>query len=572
MQDNGKSTGSMSSRFLPWAVTLLTLLACLPPLFVKLGAPDPVRMMEATSFVTSQETWLRIQNGQPDAWKMPSQNGRPRIEKPPLLVWMNLLAWTGLDSEKGTVAVLAWRSRMLAAGMGIMTLLAVFWAGASLGGWRLGNLAMLITGSSYFFIHQARYATYDTHLMGWATAAVAAGLWALLAPPERLGRYVTGWVLSSLALAAAALTKGPVAFGVVLGPLAVATLLSRDQRRRNLLGLLASIALPMAVTIAWFVIAAKTADNATARLSREYMFIFEAFKNPLFYLSLFGLVFPWTLWLLAATARPLARNSDFRSRDVWITWGWMICLLVLITLSPIKNKRYIAPVLPAAGLLAAQGWYYLQDLADRGRTPRWAEIVRRIHWIVLMVVSVAFPIFAVLQERLVAAGCLHRVDFPGLNATIVVIVGAALLALSVAGLRAHARGRVIVAAAVTGAWMLVLSTMAYSSYAASPRFTFPHRADAEQLAGIAARQPVFYLSTMKELEAAPSNEFLIFYRGIMPSITLPKIAERAASHERFTVLVRVSTEDEAALGQMGLTYSGEIRDGHEPPWKLYERP
>lgn len=31
------------------------------------------------------------------AWLVPSWNGRARVNKPPLLVWINLLAWSGLD-------------------------------------------------------------------------------------------------------------------------------------------------------------------------------------------------------------------------------------------------------------------------------------------------------------------------------------------------------------------------------------------------------------------------------------------------------------------------------------------
>ena len=48
----------------PWILLALVLLLCAPPMLINVGKPDPVRIMEVLSFMTSQETWLRIHHGE----------------------------------------------------------------------------------------------------------------------------------------------------------------------------------------------------------------------------------------------------------------------------------------------------------------------------------------------------------------------------------------------------------------------------------------------------------------------------------------------------------------------------
>ena len=51
----------------PWMLLALVLALCAPPLLIHVGKPDPVRIMESLSFLTSQETWLRMHHGKPEA-------------------------------------------------------------------------------------------------------------------------------------------------------------------------------------------------------------------------------------------------------------------------------------------------------------------------------------------------------------------------------------------------------------------------------------------------------------------------------------------------------------------------
>ena len=117
-----------------WSSLALVLALCAPPLCVRVGEPAPVRIMESLSFLTSQETWLRLHQGESSAWRMPSWNGAPRVQKPPMLVWMNLLAWSGLEPDTAGVDRLTHRARAVAVGFALLALAATYGAGMTLGG------------------------------------------------------------------------------------------------------------------------------------------------------------------------------------------------------------------------------------------------------------------------------------------------------------------------------------------------------------------------------------------------------------------------------------------------------
>ena len=89
------------------------LLLCVPLVWGGLGAPDCEFHMEVMALASSQEAWLSQQSDS-RAWLIPSWNGAPRVNKPPLLVWINLLAWRGLPPG-ASVETLVQRARQAAA-------------------------------------------------------------------------------------------------------------------------------------------------------------------------------------------------------------------------------------------------------------------------------------------------------------------------------------------------------------------------------------------------------------------------------------------------------------------------
>lgn len=546
-----------------WSLLALVLALCAPPLCVRVGEPDPVRIMESLSFLTSQETWLRLHQGESSAWRMPSWNGAPRVQKPPMLVWMNLLAWTGLEPGTAGVDRLTRRARAVAVGFALLTLAATYAAGMTLGGRPLAALGTLVTGSSLLFIRQSRVASYDTHLMGWTTLAVAAALWAMAG--GRTGRrWVCGGGLALLALAAGCYTKGPLALALVLGPLGAMAATRPAHRARDGLFVLALGLAAAALLAPWFAAAAHAAADARTALDREYRYILEAFHNPFHYVGVLALVFPWTLWLAAALARTPPPRAE---RTRWWPWLWFVVLFVLFSCSPMKNKRYIVPILPAAGLLTAQLWIELAGAAAR---PRWARVFRVLHGAALAAGSALLPLSVLGQGALLRHGLLDRpfAAAPPAAWSLVALAGLGLLAAL--EIRAHARDRWMRAGWLTALWMLAAATYGFAGYARAEHQRYPYRAEAEAMAR--DRTPLFFVSNFvfPAHQARPSDEFLIFYRGTVPATDLAAARQRVAGGEAFRLLTRVSPAEERALEALGLARRGTLPDGRPPDWQVWE--
>ncbi|MEP0762465.1 MAG: hypothetical protein HRF48_06970, partial [Chloroflexota bacterium] len=178
--------GHQSAGRSGWLIALslaLVLLACLPPMLVDLAKRDSTHTMENIALLSAQETWLRQQGyydlpADPNAWVMPTRNGSPRVTKPPMLVWLNLLAWWDLDPYTASVDLVTYRARLVAVGMALILIASTFWAGLTLADRRLAVLAALAAGSMWFLQRQGRTASYDIHLAAWSSLAMAAGLWA----------------------------------------------------------------------------------------------------------------------------------------------------------------------------------------------------------------------------------------------------------------------------------------------------------------------------------------------------------------------------------------------------------
>jgi 4-amino-4-deoxy-L-arabinose transferase-like glycosyltransferase len=345
--------------------------------------------------------------------------------------------------------------------------------------------------------------------------------------------------------------------------------LSRE-RRRDSISLVVALAAAAAAMGFWFAWARHAAPNAGDLLRDEYAYVFEISKNPFFYVIMLGLMFPWTFWLFGGILWPAWRKESPQRPAGWFIWTWFIAVWILLSLSPVKNKRYLAPLFPAAGLLAAYVWTEWQSApgaqTDRPRVRRLA----RLHWAALTLATFLLPVFAALEPLGVSRALLRRATF-GEDAWVVwALAPLALLPCWFWGWIAYRRGRPNAAAICTAAWFSAAATFGFFAYARTPRQQFPFRADAEQLAAWARRAPLCYISRFQPPyhEAMPGHELLIYFRGIVPATSLDELLARAARGDTLLALTRLEPADEQKLAEAGFRYVRDIRDGRRPDWRL----
>jgi 4-amino-4-deoxy-L-arabinose transferase-like glycosyltransferase len=500
-------------RLRMWLGLLVSMVVCAAPMVVNLGGAQVTPGDEASTLLMSRETWQRHQAGQKLAWALPSANGKLFIDRPPMPVWVNLAAWWGLDAGRADADALAMRARLASAVMAMLTLMATYWAGMSVGGARVALLATLAAGTTLLLIEQSRWANVDSVFTATTTLSIAAGLWAIrpLKPINWVGRRVSGWLIAGLALAAAILTRGPAAFVFVLPPLIAAVALTPLRRLSNALGLSFALALGVAGAAPWYLYIAEKLPDAWQTLVQQFRPPDELLVLSWSHSRSLLLLSPWSIWVIGALFQPFVRATGLLRRQLLIAWFWFVLLFLLTSGQTGRHPNLLLPLIPAAALMVAQLWGYHIELAGERRVDPGVNILRWPHWASIALLSVLAPLFIRLQPDLVERGLLGGVELPDVPWSVTLGLGAALLLITLLGARWHRQWQPRWAMWATVAWMLTASTLGFHFFARSHQHAYQHLADVRRLSDVAGKQELVYLYESpadRELDEA-----FLFYLG-----------------------------------------------------------
>lgn len=571
MPDDGTKLLENCNRYsgLAFVAILLALFAAYSG---NLEAPTPNRSMEKFCMVTSQETWLRQRSGESNAWQTPSiAGGIPRVRKPPLLVWLNMLAWSDLEPQVASIEALAWRARLVTILLALLGVAATGWVGWQFAGPRGGLLATLVTGSMYTVVKHTHYTLYDTHMMGWTALSVACGVWAM--QPHRPCRWrpwnFAGWLGSGLTLGAAVMTKGPVALVYTALPLIWMIGVTPKNRQRNILGFMGMLAV-CSVPAAWWyhhILAVKS--GSMSQLTSEYNGMDSDQWRPIWqYAMVFGLVFPWTIWWGAAVVQPLRNRIIRQDPRVWLTWGWFVTSFVFTAAWPMRNERYLVPCMPGAGALTAM---WLTAMAERcSEPPTWIRHCWQGTWILLGIVSLGFPVAAALEPILLAKGLVHGRIMGQIGWPLTVASTVGLVALVYAGARTRQRD-LTTPPFILGLWFVLLIGVTYYGYNGNARNEYKHQAAAERFFELTQGNPVYYAEGKKGSLPQPLNGFRIYSRRIIRPMGLATATTKLNAGIPFRIMVNPDSHAERTLLRLGMVVRMRFRDDRNE-WVLLASP
>lgn len=403
---------SRRDRLSTWLLLLLVLVLAAPPLLIDLYHPDVTDAREARTLLLAIKGIEQRQ--QEDAqWldvATPRLNCRTRWDIPPAVGWLHLLVLPAPKPQELWLFITS--ARMVSVVMGLLTIACVYWAGFSIGGIRTAGYAAAICATGPVFLEHARIAIPSIHMAAWATMSIAAALWALrpLRPSPSLWRQAMGWALCGLAMGLAVLTIGPGGMLAAAAPVLFLTLLCPD-RASHLLGLLAALLLAALVVLPWATYAHVHNPDAWSMDPVRWIALSWITADQLArlwsYMAL-GLgvaLLPWTLWLIGAIVQPFSTSSAGVRTKLFLGWGWFIVAVVLMLLSaPELRRAFTLMVIPAAAVLIAEVFTQYVDMAASGRLARLWRVLRYIHLLGLMVLSVALPLLIVHPKWLVERG------------------------------------------------------------------------------------------------------------------------------------------------------------------------
>ena len=387
--------------------------------FVPIAATLPLLEFSGGSENLNVATVLEMhRTGQ---WLVPTLQGEPRVQKPPLTAWLTAAAVRAVsfrfmsnpDAEIRAIGerFLAWDVRWPALLGACGMLVAVYALGTLLHDWRLGLVAALVCGSSLMFLRQARLSTTDMQLALWVSVTNALLAWAVLR-----NRWWPGCVLGGAALGLALMSKGPVALVQTIVPVlafvawdrfgtlrarADATALQHGQRaaRRIVPAILIGLLVMLTIGFAWYVLMLVRADDPAAlvqrwrsEVTREGATDIEA--DPWYnYALIVPFMFPWVVFLIAGLAISLIALLKRQPSRLLMALFLLLVPLVIMSFFKDRKDRYALPMAGPAAVVIAWGlWEHFKSWRDwtRGDT-----IVTALHWLALAVVAVGLPVAGV---------------------------------------------------------------------------------------------------------------------------------------------------------------------------------
>lgn len=312
---------------------------------------------------------------------LPMLDGTPFLHKPILYYWLEMasMALFGLGN---------WAIRLPGAIMGLLGCVLLWQAGRRLCDERTGRHAALILASSPLYFLASQYADMNIQVGVLVAGSLLCFIVAEVGHTTHHGR----WRLASYALAGlAVLSKGLI--GLVF-PLMVAGLwIILGWRWPRLLkaGLPTGLALIVAITLPWFILAEQRSPGFL-----HYFFVVQHFQR--FSASGFNNVMPWWTyvaglllgflpWLGSLGQGTLRLWRERKGPDAaLLAWLliWIVAVTVFFSLPESKVIGYILPVTPALALWIARGLP-----ADAGNAGRGGWLAPAIFTLIAVALTLA---------------------------------------------------------------------------------------------------------------------------------------------------------------------------------------
>jgi len=280
-------------------------------------------------------------------WIVPTLDGVPYLEKPPLLYWITALAFRLFCVSEWSARAAPWLG-------GILTLGAIAWLARRVLGRTTSVTAVCIAASLPLTLVLSRTLLFDSLFAGLLACSLATLYAAFHEPQARASiRWSAAW------LGCAVLCKGLAAlvfYALIAG---IAAWRAPRERRRLLARDAIAWAILLAITVPWHVAASlREPGFAWFYFVNEHVMRFMDRRVPddyqrgpwWYYLPrLVEDAFPWVLLLVAAPrGEPAERTALER-----FLWTWLVVPFVVFSLSGAKGDYYLAVSMPPVAILAA---------------------------------------------------------------------------------------------------------------------------------------------------------------------------------------------------------------------------
>ena len=340
-----------------------------------------VNIMEARNFVTAREM---IEKGN---WLVPTMNGQLRLAKPPFPTWITALfgSWFGIENIR--------MLRFPAGIIGSLLVLFMYLFSFSLNKNRMLALVnSLILASGFYVVYLGRTGTWDIYCHSFMLGAIFLLYEAWKSDKNNWSLFAGAGVLMGLSF----LSKGPVAFYVLLLPFLIAYCWSYDGKKilKKWKPLLLSLAIFAVLSFAWPVYIYFThAEELAATMQVESASWLDRHVRPFYYYWNFPIQSGvWTLLITSALLFPFVIKNFENKKEYKFAFIWTIVSVVLLSFLPEKKDRYLMPVLIPATLMSGQLVRYLHAAFKNKTAGKWDQFLLGLNIWPLAVVALVLPV------------------------------------------------------------------------------------------------------------------------------------------------------------------------------------
>lgn len=335
----------------------------------------PADLMESRNLVTAQEM---VKYGN---YLLPTMNGEPRLEKPPLPTWIS--AVIEHITPKNLVV------QRCAAGV-VATIMVIFLyliVSRLTRNKQCGLIASLILATSYNVIMMGRTATWDIYTHSFMLGSI----YFLIVAFEEKGSQWTNFILAGLFAGLSFLSKGPVSLYALFLPFLVSFIITyRPSWEGKKAALITMILLALIVSGWWYVYTyIFHQDFAVDIAEQESSSWLNHNVRPWYYYWKFpaeaGI---WALFWVTAIAYFFMNKKAIYYKEYKLAFIWFLASLVLLSVIPEKKTRYLLPLLIPGAILT--GLYIYQMIS--GIKTKTEMIFFRSNAIIISTILIALPV------------------------------------------------------------------------------------------------------------------------------------------------------------------------------------
>ena len=307
-----------------------------------------VTIMEARNFITAREM---LTDGN---WVLPTMNGAPRYEKPPLPTWITA----------GSAAIFGlknlWGLRLPTGLMVILLSVMLYMLSRKLNFSKTSSLHNGLIGMTSFYVIAIVFeAPWDIY----AHSFMLCGIYFLVRLfREQEGVWKNG-VLAALFIGASVLSKGPVSFYALFLPFLISYIViyRKEIPRKKWFFLWGSILLGLVIGFFWYVYVRYADPETFAKIATRETGNWTSYNvRPFYYYwSFFTQSGLWTIPAFIGLLYPYLKTRVNDLKGYRFTFLWTLTAVILLSVIPEKKSRYLMPVLIP---LALNTGYYINYL------------------------------------------------------------------------------------------------------------------------------------------------------------------------------------------------------------------